>query len=60
MDYKQLGSIFLKVKEKFFFNLFMPNSLLCYISGDDNTDIIRDIRSRFWFTYRKNFPAIGK
>ncbi|XP_068732115.1 cysteine protease ATG4B-like isoform X1 [Montipora capricornis] len=27
--------------------------------ADDNTKLIQDIRSRFWFTYRKNFPAIG-
>lgn len=27
--------------------------------GDDNTKITRDIKSRLWFTYRKNFPAIG-
>ncbi|XP_073255367.1 cysteine protease ATG4A-like isoform X1 [Porites lutea] len=26
---------------------------------DDNTKIMRDIRSRYWFTYRKNFQAIG-
>ncbi|KAK2573814.1 Cysteine protease ATG4B [Acropora cervicornis] len=26
--------------------------------GDDNTKITRDIMSRLWFTYRKNFPAI--
>lgn len=27
--------------------------------GEDSFHILRDIRSRIWCTYRKNFPAIG-
>ncbi|KAL9963595.1 hypothetical protein ACROYT_G027118 [Oculina patagonica] len=27
--------------------------------GEDTVSILRDIRSRLWCTYRKNFPAIG-
>lgn len=37
--------------------MFVLVSFYCSLEKDE---ILSDVASRLWFTYRKNFPAIGE